>query len=430
MALLQNDYGREDSCDLEHSARASPRRRSDLVGSAHPSEKFPTSTPEELTGELMYTGSAVRPRKWGFPVLIVQGTLSAALSLSLVPLDLFAQARPDPRELLQRAGASIFSAKTVRLAGTKSNGFAGALPRANPFKLAFVRGGPGRFEWFYPVGNGWITLMVFDGTNLWEYHGFGNQYSKKTVSAWAPNGELDTLDFGRNPNNIAAAVYEDDDTIEFSGHSVPCWVVRADYRGAPEDRMAKDVVRRVWISKPDELILRDYWEEKLQQVQNSKTAATTNYTVIETDRPIPGNLFVFEPPPDSKVGEPMALGGIIGGLPAGPAPPPPPARAVEGKPDTPRRIEVSGSVQRTRLIRSTEPVYPPLASQARIQGIVKFAAIISRDGAIRNLQVISGHPVLVGAALDAVKHWLYKPTVIDGETVEVVTQIEVPFTLP
>jgi protein TonB len=81
------------------------------------------------------------------------------------------------------------------------------------------------------------------------------------------------------------------------------------------------------------------------------------------------------------------------------------------------------------LVRQPKPVYPPLAKQARIQGAVKFTAIIGKDGTIQNLQLLSGHPLLVQAATEAVKQWVYQPTLLNGEAVEVVTQIDVNFTL-
>jgi protein TonB len=120
------------------------------------------------------------------------------------------------------------------------------------------------------------------------------------------------------------------------------------------------------------------------------------------------------------------IGGIIGSVPTAAPPPPPPK--VE-KPATPQRIRVGGNVQAANLIRKVTPVYPPLAKQARVQGTVRFTAIISKDGTIQQLQLVSGHPLLVQAAQDAVKQWLYKPTLLNGEPVEVVTQIDVNFTL-
>jgi protein TonB len=86
-------------------------------------------------------------------------------------------------------------------------------------------------------------------------------------------------------------------------------------------------------------------------------------------------------------------------------------------------------VQRANLINQARPVYPPLARQARIQGTVKLTAIISKDGTIQKLEVLSGHPLLIPAALQAVKEWRYKPTLLNGEPVEVVTQVDVNFTL-
>lgn len=95
----------------------------------------------------------------------------------------------------------------------------------------------------------------------------------------------------------------------------------------------------------------------------------------------------------------------------------------------PERIRVGGSVQAMNLIKKTPPVYPPLAKQARIQGMVRLIAVIGRDGSVQNLEVVSGHPLLIPAALEAVKEWVYKPTLLNGQPVEVMTQIDVSFTL-
>jgi protein TonB len=123
------------------------------------------------------------------------------------------------------------------------------------------------------------------------------------------------------------------------------------------------------------------------------------------------------------------IGGIIGAA-ASAAPPPPPPQVKEApKPVTPKRITVGGNVQQAMLISQPKPMYPPLAKQARISGTVKFTAVIGRDGTIQNLQLLGGHPLLVQAATDAVRQWRYKPTLLNGEPVEVVTQIDVNFTL-
>jgi len=123
------------------------------------------------------------------------------------------------------------------------------------------------------------------------------------------------------------------------------------------------------------------------------------------------------------------LGGIIGSVPSAAPPPPPPPPKKEEKPATPKRITIGGNVQQAKLVRQPKPVYPPLAKQARISGVVHLAAVISKDGTIQDLKAVGGHPLLIPAALEAVKQWVYQPTLLNGEPVEVVTQIDVNFTL-
>jgi protein TonB len=120
------------------------------------------------------------------------------------------------------------------------------------------------------------------------------------------------------------------------------------------------------------------------------------------------------------------LGGIIGSVPTAALPPPPPPVK---KDIAPKRITIGGNVQQAKLVRQPKPVYPPLAKQARISGVVHLAAVISKDGTIQDLKVISGHPLLIPSALEAVKQWVYQPTLLNGEPVEVSTQIDVNFTL-
>ncbi len=121
------------------------------------------------------------------------------------------------------------------------------------------------------------------------------------------------------------------------------------------------------------------------------------------------------------------IGGIISAVPQAAPPPPPPKEAP--KPVVVQRIRVGGNVQQAMLISQPKPVYPPLARQARISGVVRFNAIIGTDGRIQNLTLVQGHPLLVPSAQEAVKQWVYKPTLLNGEPVEVVTQIDVNFTL-
>ena len=90
---------------------------------------------------------------------------------------------------------------------------------------------------------------------------------------------------------------------------------------------------------------------------------------------------------------------------------------------------MGGQVVAAKLLRKPEPVYPPLAKMARIQGVVRLEAIIAKGGTVKDLKVLSGHPLLVKAALDAVQRWRYQPTLLNGEPVEVLTTIDVFFRL-
>ncbi|MGB9405570.1 MAG: energy transducer TonB [Candidatus Acidiferrales bacterium] len=113
------------------------------------------------------------------------------------------------------------------------------------------------------------------------------------------------------------------------------------------------------------------------------------------------------------------LGGIIGGVGSGPPPPPRP----QG------RIRVGGNVQAARMLRQVQPMYPQIAKTAHVQGTVILHAIIAKDGTVQELQYISGPPLLMKAAMDAVREWRYQPTQLNGEPVEVDTTISVIFTL-
>ena len=95
----------------------------------------------------------------------------------------------------------------------------------------------------------------------------------------------------------------------------------------------------------------------------------------------------------------------------------------------PSRIRVGGNMQQTKLVSQPRPTYPPEAKAAHIQGVVKLNALIGKDGTIQNLEVISGEPALVQSALDAVKQWVYQTTLLNGQPVEVMTEIAVNYTL-
>jgi protein TonB len=111
------------------------------------------------------------------------------------------------------------------------------------------------------------------------------------------------------------------------------------------------------------------------------------------------------------------------------APPPQPEAAVVKTANTSAPTRIGGKVMEAKIVTRVLPVYPPLAKSMRISGKVHLVGIISRTGVIERLDVVDGHPLLVRAALEAVKQWVYQPTTLNGEAVEVVTPIEVNFTL-
>ena len=115
-------------------------------------------------------------------------------------------------------------------------------------------------------------------------------------------------------------------------------------------------------------------------------------------------------------------GDALGGGILNTAPPPPPKA-------TPSRIKVGGNVQSASLIRQVQPIYPPIAKTAHVSGTVILHAIIAKDGSIQELQYVSGPALLMKAAMDAVHEWRYKPTMLNGEPVEVDTTVQVVFTL-
>jgi protein TonB len=126
-------------------------------------------------------------------------------------------------------------------------------------------------------------------------------------------------------------------------------------------------------------------------------------------------------PPDLLI---PSIGDVTTAPEVAPAPPPPAPVIKSSGP-----VRIGGGVQAGNLIHEVRPVYPRLAQQTRVQGVVVLEAVIARDGSVKGLRLISGHPLLNQAAVDAVQQWLYRPTLLNGDPVEVATTITVTFTL-
>jgi len=124
------------------------------------------------------------------------------------------------------------------------------------------------------------------------------------------------------------------------------------------------------------------------------------------------------------------LGGVLGGVPSvAPPPPPPPPVQVAAAPAVPKVLRIGGQVQAGRVISAPPPVYPVLAKEARVAGVVQLDVVIGPEGRVESLKVVSGPPLLVDAALNAVRQWTYKPTILNGQPMKVQTQVFVNFTL-
>lgn len=161
---------------------------------------------------------------------------------------------------------------------------------------------------------------------------------------------------------------------------------------------------------------------------------------LRTPTKIPRKIEMIK---EEEAPPPMAAtGGVVGGVPGGI-----PGEQLGGViggivsstsnlsaipkfvPVTPQRVRISQGVTKGLLIHKQEPTYPTLARAARVQGDVVLSAVIDTNGQIQNLTLVSGHPMLVPAALDAVKQWRYKPYLLNGQPVEVETTITVIFSL-
>ena len=120
------------------------------------------------------------------------------------------------------------------------------------------------------------------------------------------------------------------------------------------------------------------------------------------------------------------LGGTLGGVPGGvPEAAPPP------KPEVPKGpVRVGGQIKAPRKVKNVEPTYPPIAIEARVEGVVIVEATIDASGRVKGVKVLRGHPLLDQAAVAAVRDWAYSPTTLNGTAVPVVMTVTVNFRLP
>jgi len=159
---------------------------------------------------------------------------------------------------------------------------------------------------------------------------------------------------------------------------------------------------------PDEIRMPTKIPTKIVQTQEQVSAAAPSVAGVVGG--VPGGV------EGGQTGG--VIGGVLGGLPT-----------AAPKLEAPQRVRVSEGVVQGLLVHQVKPDYPPVARTARIQGQVVLHAVIGKDGNVKQVQVLSGHPMLASAAENAVKQWRYKPYVLNGQPVEVDTTINVNFTM-
>ena len=146
-----------------------------------------------------------------------------------------------------------------------------------------------------------------------------------------------------------------------------------------------------------------------------------NAAPVEAPKEIKAETGIVEERAASVVGD---IGGVVGGIPGGvpEAPPPPP-------PPPPAPVRVGGNIQAPKKSKDVAPVYPPIAQSARVQGVVILEATIGPDGHVQDVKVLRSIPLLDAAAMDAVKQWVYSPTLLNNVPVPVIMTVTVNFTL-
>jgi periplasmic protein TonB len=218
--------------------------------------------------------------------------------------------------------------------------------------------------------------------------------------------------------------------------------------------LAVGVVLLIPLLHPDSLRIPDPPQPRLIRTWITQPPLPPQHAVARTSAmvaPAAPRPFVYVPPNAHSTAaqqsiemptgdpEPSAWAGPVG-APFGPAvtatvalppvaPAPRPIAPPSPKPPASGPLKVSEGVAAAKLIYGPAPIYPRIAVMAHSQGTVKLEAVIATDGSIRNLRVVTGPPLLVNAAVEAVRQWRYHPTLLNGVAVEVLTEIDVNFAL-
>lgn len=257
-------------------------------------------------------------------------------------------------------------------------------------------------------------IAVMDSDHyLWAYTGATGHYTKNPPSSSAAAArQIIRLFAGPRPDEatVQGSRVVRSETIQIDGQPRDCWVTQNSIQitSATDGRVA---IESIWFDKNLHLVLKKEVELYLTPGKPSAPLLVRRDLVhdLRVDPVLDDSLFVFVLPPGATE-IPLSATGATKTAPA-------PA-VTFGSPGRP-----------LVLIKQVAPVYPELARKARQQGTVRLAATISEDGTVGELRVISGPPLLVEAAIAAVKQWIYKPTRLNGNPIAARTTVEVNFSL-
>jgi TonB family protein len=182
--------------------------------------------------------------------------------------------------------------------------------------------------------------------------------------------------------------------------------------GGLSDQAERDLLSRLPVKQGD-VLSADSFERIQKAVHDYDEHLTVGRMMGRGDNPT-ANIMIVAP------GAERVMTAAASSLSAASVPPPPPGT---------QRITIGGNVQQAKLVRQPKPEYPALAKQARISGVVHLQVVIAADGTVKDIALLSGHPLLVPPSIEAVKQWQYQPTLLNGDRVEVLTQVDVNFTL-
>jgi TonB family protein len=315
-------------------------------------------------------------------------------------------------------------------------------------------------------------LNLFDGGARWTYFPMSRQYSRKVPkNPKNPNNLYDgplvdgmiTTDVVFNIHTRYAEPESDAElipplkaihgrpmeTIKVGDRKISAYVVEIEYAFVPTE--GRELRRTLWIDQQRFIVLRDLAVRK--ETRSGKTTeyrTLVNLTVAKVNEKLPGDLFIFNPPPDALAvefpsspikdfsdfvlhakamyGEPHTArknGAIPAGIPGGVGP----SHSQETAPSKPEQLNASG-VEPGNPIKQTQPDYPLFLQAARISGVVRVRITVDEKGNVIDAMMISGHPLLEDVSLKAARKWKFTPTLSNGAPVSVQGVLTFTFTLP